>query len=203
MIVLDVEQGSDVWHAARCGIPTASNFGQIWTPTGKASTQAKGYMHRLLAEWLTGTPTVVKQTEWMERGTELEAEARDWYEFQTGAEVERIGLAYLDESRMVACSPDGLVEAGGLEIKCPAPHTHVEYLLAGKLPTTYIPQVQGSMYVTGRQWWDFLSYHPDMPPVLVRVARDDEYIAGLAAALHSFCERMAANRLQLAEKRNQ
>jgi hypothetical protein len=63
----------------------------------------------------------------------------------------------------------------------------VEYLDKGKLPTTYIQQVQGSMLVTGRAWWDFMSYYPGLPPLIIRVERDDKLIATLEAALEGFC----------------
>jgi hypothetical protein len=145
MITLNVEQNSPEWFEARCGIPTASSFKEIFTSQGKPSASATNYMHKLLAEWLTGSKTEIKQTEWMERGSLMEDEARAWYEFQTGNAVMQVGLVYKDETKMIACSPDGLISYGnGLEIKCPAAHTHVKYLLANKLPSEYVPQVQGS-----------------------------------------------------------
>ena len=77
-------------------------------------------------------------------------------------------------------SPDGLVGAdGGLEIKCPAPSTHVKYLRDGKLPVAYKQQVMGCLWITGRSWWDFVSYHESMPALLIRVERDEDYIKAL------------------------
>ena len=197
MITLDFAQGSPEWFAARMGIPTASNFDRIITPTGKTSTQAEGYMNRLLAEWLTGKPSDIEQSEWMKRGIEMEAEARLYYAFRHDVEIRQIGIVYKDESRLVSCSPDGLHGDGGLEIKCPAPHTHVGYLLSGALPNDYIPQVQGSMYVTGAPWWDFISNHPDMEPVIVRVKRDDAYIKTLDGLLTKFLAEMQERRQKL------
>ena len=196
MITLDCVQGSDVWFQARLAIPTASNFDRVITPGGKPSTQSEGYMNRLLAEWLTGKASDIEQSEWMKRGIEMEAEARDYYAFRHDVEVKQVGLVYQDDRRLVSCSPDGLLDEGGLEVKCPAPHTHVSYLLNG-FPSDYIPQVQGSMYVTGRPWWDFISYHPDMEPVIVRVKRDDAYIKTLEGLLNKFLAEMAARRDKL------
>ena len=68
-----------------------------------------------------------------------------------------------------------------MEIKCPAPATHVEYLRGGVLPSKYKQQVMGCLWITGRQWWDFMSYHPNMKPLIVRVERDEEFIAALEA----------------------
>lgn len=198
MIVLDCEQGSQEWLEARLGIPTASEFDKIITGTGKPSSQASTYMNKLLAEWMTGKSNGMEQTDWMQRGNELEADARMLYTLTTDIEVETVGLVYKDDRKLVSCSPDGLSE-GGLELKCPAPHTHVEYLLSGKIPTKYIPQVQGAMYITDRQWWDFMSYHPEMPPLLVRVERNDKYIDALDLALSGFIERMLWKRGQLSK----
>jgi len=198
MIILDVAQGEPEWFAARSGIPTASNFDKIISSTGKPSTQAKVYMHKLLAEWMTGIPTNNEQTEWMLRGIEMEDEARSLYCFVNDAVVATVGLAYKDDRKLISCSPDGLIgEDAGLEIKCPAPHTHVEYLLADKIPAKYIPQVQGSMYVTGRDHWDFMSYHPGMPPLIKRIDRDEKFISTLDSLLAEFIHTMLEKREKL------
>ena len=200
MITINCVQGDEVWFASRCGIPTASGFDKICTPaTAKASAQSEAYMFKLLAEWMTGAKEEEEPTEWMLRGIELEGTARETYQFINDAAVETAGFIYSDEGRFFGCSPDGLVgDTGGLEIKCPAPHTHIEYLLGGKLPTKYIPQVQGCMLVTGRKWWDFMSYHPEMPPLIVRVERDDTYISKLHELLIAFTTEMLDKREKLA-----
>lgn len=201
VIVTDIQQGTPEWRAARAGIATASEFAKLLTSTGKPSTQATTYMHKLLADWLIGEPSGPEATDWMLRGIEMEAEARAWYEMQTDADVQQVGIVYRDESRMVACSPDGLVgDEGGVEIKCPAPHTHVGYLLAGKLPSDYVGQVQGSMYVTGRAWWHFVSYHPDIDPLLIRVERDEAYIESLDKAVRAFVARLLEAREELTRR---
>lgn len=200
MIKLNVEQNSPEWFTARCGIPTASCFKEVFTSQGKPSTSASTYLNKLLAEWLTGDKTDIKQTEWMERGILLEQEARDFYQFQTDNEVDQVGLIYKDETRMISCSPDGLInDDHGLEIKCPAAHTHVKYLLANKLPSEYVPQVQGSMLVTGAKQWDFVSYHPDINPLLITVKRDDEYIEKLETELNKFVSKLLTQRNKLIE----
>jgi len=194
MIILDVDQGSEEWFAARCGIPTASCFDKIITSTGKSSTQNKGYCNKLVAEYFMGDKINVEQSEWMSRGVELEPEARDYYEFQTDIEMSEVGLVYKNDRKMVSCSPDGLSGERGLEIKCPAPHTHVEYLLADKLPAKYVAQVQGSMWVTGLKQWDFLSYHPDLPPLLLTVDADDVFHAALDELMKIFINSILTNR---------
>ena len=194
MIVHDVEQGTDEWLALRCGIPTASMFDKIITPTGKASTSSGGYMNTLLAEWLTGKPGGMEPTAWMQRGTEMEPEARAWYEMETDADVSTVGFLTRDDG-LIGCSPDGLIgNSGLLEIKCPSPGVHVEYLLSGKIPDKYWPQVQGQLWIAERDWCDFISYNPDMQPLRIRVERDEKYIKTMTGLLDAFLAQMLEKR---------
>lgn len=173
------EQGSPEWLAARLGIPSASMFAKLVTTKGIWSASADAYINQLVAERLTGEREEVFQSYHMLRGTELEADARDLYSLISDAEVTEVGFC-LHDTLSAGCSPDGLIgEDGGLEIKCPAPSTHVEYLRGGVLPSKYKQQVMGCLWITGREWWDFVSYHPTMKPLIVRVERDEEYIAAL------------------------
>jgi len=200
IIIRDIEQGTPEWKALRCAIPTASNYGMIYTKTGKASTQAKGYMYKLLAEHLAGPAEDSYTNEWIERGKVLEGEARDNYAFMRDCEPDEVAFCYKDEDKLTGCSPDALIgDDGLLEIKCPAPHTHVKYLLDGGLPTDYFAQVQGQLWVTGRKWCDFVSYHPDMKSLIVRVDADLEWQAGLEKALNKFIKGMLENRERLTE----
>ena len=173
------EQGSPEWLAARLGIPSASMFAKLVTTKGIWSASADAYINQLVAERLTGEREEVFQSHHMLRGTELEPDARDLYSLMNDAEVTEVGFC-LHDTLSAGCSPDGLVGAeGGLEIKAPAPATHVEYLRGGVLPSKYKQQVMGCLWITGREWWDFVSYHPTMKPLIVRVERDEEYIAAL------------------------
>lgn len=182
-------QGTEEWLKARLGVPSASNFSKVVTTKGQRSTSFMGYVNALIAEKLTGDPTYVKITEPMERGTSLEDEARAMYQLINDTEVRQVD--FIKHPNMeVGCSPDGLIDVkcdrgliGGLEIKCPLQGTHVEYLRAGKVPSKYMLQVQGCMFVTGRGYWDFMSYHPKMKPLIVRTYRDDDLINELATNL--------------------
>jgi len=186
MEIHNVEQGSDEWFAARMGVPSASQAGMILSPTGKPSTQAGGYMNKLLGQWLTGESENFT-SEAMNRGTEMEPEARAWFELSV-APVEQVGFIVKDG---FGCSPDGLVgEDSGLEIKCPMPPKHASYLIAQKLPTEYIPQVQSSMYVTGRGSWNFVSYHPKTVSMHIVVQRDEEWIKLFEEQLDKFKENL-------------
>jgi predicted phage-related endonuclease len=191
MIISDVVQGSPEWFAERCGIPTCSNFDKLITTKGEPSKSRTKYMYQLAGERITGQREESYQSAAMQRGVELEAEARSFYELMTGETVQIVGLCYADKKKRYACSPDGLIgEHGGIEIKCPQLSTAVEYLLKGVLPTEYYQQVQGSMAVTGRKWWDFVSYYPGMKPLIVRVERNEEFIKALKVELEIFCQEL-------------
>lgn len=184
--IIDCEQGSPEWFAARMGIPTASEFSTILAKgkDGGASKTRKTYLMKLAGEILTGEPMESYSNGNMERGKLQEDEARDLYCFQFDAEPQRVGFI---RNGNAGCSPDSLIgEDGGLEIKSAAAHIQVERIIAGTLPPEHKAQVQGSIWLAGRKWWDFASYCPRLPMFVVRVPRDDGYIAMLSGAVDAF-----------------
>lgn len=190
MKIVQCEQKTPEWYAARCGIPTSSEFDKIIATTGKVSTQRTKYLYQLAGERISKMPSESYQSAAMLRGIEMEDEARRFYEFSTGVEVQKVGFCLSDDGKCGA-SPDSLVgEDGGLEIKCPLVHTHVGYLLGNKLPTDYFPQVQGQLFVTGRKWFDFVSYYPGLKPLVVRVRPDVEFHKALKRELIGFCNEL-------------
>lgn len=191
MIPINCEQGSPEWHSIRAGIPTASNFDKIITTKGEPSKQAIKYLYTWAGEKITGASSESYQSDWMVRGIELEDEARSFYEMHVGEDVKKIGFVFKDDRRRMGCSPDGLVgDEGLLELKCPAIHTHVGYLLDGKLPTDYFTQVQGQLFVTGRKWCDFVSYYPGLKPFIIRAVPDNVFITKLETVLNKFCDEL-------------
>lgn len=197
MIILDCEQGTKEWFDARCGIPTASCFDKIITSTGAKSKQFQSYQNMLAGESIVGAQESYK-SEAMQRGNDLEPDAITMFEFMTDLDVQRVGLCYKDEERAASCSPDGLIgDDSGVEIKCPTLATHVGYVRANKLPAKYVPQVQGSMYITGRKSWYFMSYFPRLKPLLIEVKRDPEFCATLSKYLTEFNESLSDIKEQL------
>lgn len=179
MRVINCEQGTEEWLQARCGVPSASMYSRIVTTKGEWSKSAEGYIDQLIMEKLTGQPTKFEQNEWMLRGTELEPEARNFYSFITDQDVTEVGFC-LHDTLATGASPDGLVgEDGGLEIKCPMPETHLKTLKAQVIPSKYYAQVMGNLWITGRKWWDFMSYCPEEDFFITRIERDEDYIAKL------------------------
>ena len=200
MKILDLEQGTYEWLQARLGCPSGSGFAKLITSSGQPSSSAETYINQLIAELITGESTYVQKTEWMERGNELEPIARMNYELETDCEVTEVGFCMHDSLRC-GVSPDGLVgDEGGIEIKCPAPSTHVKYLRKGRLPTEYKAQVMGCLWITEREWWDFMSFHPQMPNLLIRVERDEEYIGQLERLVTHACQIIEKEVAEIKEK---
>jgi len=194
-------QGSEQWFAARRGRATASQFKKILTPTGKLSAQADAYARKLARECVVDDPFEFSGNRATDWGNEHEPAARDIYREITGHHVEEIGFATHKEMICVGCSPDGIIlDAGeavaGLEIKCPAPDTLVEWALAGTLPAEHMPQVHGSMVVTGLRRWEFIAYFPGTPAFRA-TATWDTYTDKLADALQEFVIRYAEIRPQV------
>lgn len=188
MKIIECEQGAPEWKAARCGIPTSSNFDKIVTTKGEPSKSREKYLLQLAGESITGVSEETYQNAAMQRGTEMEPEARQAYEFISGSEVKQVGI-YLTTGKFICgASPDGVIgDDGLLEIKCPSMAVHVGYLLSNALPLDYYQQVQGQLFVTKRKWCDFFSYYPGLRPLLVRVHPDKDFVKSLAIELEIFC----------------
>ena len=185
MKIIDCEQNSKEWHTARCGIPTASNFDKIITTKGEPSKQRIKYLYQLAGEAITGIAEETYQNGAMQRGIEMEDEARQLYTLITGNEVKQVGFCLTDEG--YGASPDGIIgDDECLEIKCPTVAVHVGYLLGNALPTDYFQQVQGQLLVTNRKWANFMSYYPGLKPLIIRVERDDKFLKILKVELELF-----------------
>ncbi len=177
------EQLSEEWYQTRLGLVTASHFSEVLN----RGSGRKTYMMRLLAERMTGQTHPAFSNQYMENGIETEPFAREYYEGLKKNKVECIGFIRMGE---MGCSPDGLVgDEGMIEIKCPLPSTHLEYILRDKMPTVYIPQVQGNLMVSGRKWCDFISFDSKVtkrPFWSIRIVRDESYIRTLKEAIEQF-----------------
>jgi YqaJ-like viral recombinase domain len=180
--IFDCAQNSDEWFEYRRGIPTASAFSKVLAK-GEGLTRRE-YMMKLAGEIITGKPMKNYRNDDMDRGHEWEPEARDLYAFETGASLQRVGFA---RNGRCGCSPDSLIgEDGGLEIKTAEAHILADIIDRDEFPSRHKAQVQGTLWVLGRQWWDLLVYSRDMPPFIKRVKRDEKYIQSLATEIDRF-----------------
>jgi hypothetical protein len=192
MKIIDHPQGSSSWLWARAGLLTASKFAEIVTPEFimRTGERPEKYIIGKVTERLLGQPLNLEQvgTFAMNNGTLLEAETIPWYEFTYGIRIQRVGFCTTDDG-MVGASPDGLIgEYGGIEVKNPLPQTHLKYLLDGVVPSQYLPQVHFCLYVTGRKWWEFVSYSRQFPKLIVRIERDEAIQAKIHLAVEAFKE---------------
>lgn len=193
MKVVPCSQGSSEWLIARSGVPTASEFDSLVTPKfePRKGQTPESYLATKLAErWLGGPLPSFGSWGDMEQGKIREEDARPWYELEYSTEITTVGFVTSDDGK-IGASPDGLIGSdGGLEIKCPSPQVHVKYLLANEVPDEYLAQVHGSMLVTGRPWWRFMSYRPKFPALVIQVNRDEEIQAKLKDALDVFTDKL-------------
>jgi len=185
--IINCEQNSPEWFAARLGIPTASQFSTVMAK-GQGKTR-RTYMLKLLGERLTGEMTEGYSNAAMERGHEMEASARNAYAFESGNAPELVGFVRNGEQ---GASPDALIMLDGiLEIKTKAPHLQLDVILKGKVPTEHSAQIQGQLWVSEREWCDFVSYWPGLPLFVKRVYRDEEKISQIKEAVQLFNEELA------------
>lgn len=191
--IFDCEQGSPEWFAARRAVVTASEFATVLAKGrggGESATRRK-YLLVLAGEAITGeVADKWEGNRHTERGKLLEPEARDAYALITGADPVQVGFMRRGGA---GASPDSLVgEDGLLEIKTKLPHLQLECLEADRLPPEHVAQVQGQLWISGRQWCDFVSYWPGLPIFIKRVERDDAYIAALSVAVNDFIAELSA-----------
>jgi len=175
MITVDVEQGSEAWHEIRAGKITGTRFASVMA--GKDTAKYKDLIIDLAGEIITGEKEESYSNSVMERGVEMEDEARKAYEELFSVKISQIGFC-IDDSfdEWVGISPDGFIqnEKGMTEFKCPIRKTHMNYIRMNKLPSVYKWQVQGGLMVSGYYYCDFMSYRPDMKPFIIRVYPDLE-----------------------------
>jgi len=189
MEIIDIEQGSDEWFAARLGSIGGSSIASVVAKgQGKMRTNL---LYRLAGEILSGQPYDSYHNDHMARGNAQEAEARDMYEFVSENSVEQIGL--IRKSPHKHFSPDGLVGHNIIEIKCTIPSVHIETVITDKVPAAYRRQIQWGMFVCESEWCDFVSYSPlvtDKPIFIKRTKRDEKLIKELDEGADLFIEEL-------------
>lgn len=192
MNVLDFPQGTEEWRAARAGRITASRIDDVLATikSGEAAAR-RDYRAQLVAEILTGRPQddgyVSPEMQW---GIDNEELARSAYELASGVLVDQVGLIVHPRIDRAGASPDGLAGKVGLEVKCPKTATHLQYLLAGEVPSKYQPQMLWQMACGELDAVDFVSFDPrldeNLQLLVVRFKRDDKRIAAMEAEVLRF-----------------
>jgi len=185
MKFFDIEQNSEEWMDLRRGKFTCSTFGNLFM--AKNTAGYRNTIYQVIFERLTGETPESFSGNWMERGHEFEADAKETYELLTFNKVSNGGFVELTE--WVGGSPDGFINPGLVEIKCPKYSTMIDYLVSRKLPKIYEKQVQGQLYVTGAEWCDFMCYHPKLKPLIIRIERDETMITEIKSKLEESIEK--------------
>jgi putative phage-type endonuclease len=187
-----IVQRSAEWYAARAGSLGASEVhgALARTKSGWASSREQ-LLSRLAWERLTGRCVEGFKSPAMQRGIDLEPEARAAYAFFRDVGVAEVGLVRHPKIAGTHASPDGLVGADGLvELKCFEGANHLVTLLSGEFEARYVTQADWQLACTGRAWCDLAAYHPDPPPEMrlcvVRVERDEKRIAKLEDDVREF-----------------
>lgn len=194
-----MEQHSPEWWAARCGKVTASRIGDLMARNqprkgqlvGDWSAKRQHYLDEKVAEIVTGKPRDRKKVASLDHRLELEPKARRAYEFYRNTEIALVGFVEHPTIPRCGASPDGLLgDDGCVEIKCPDSETHINTWLGKVVDHGYILQIQFGMACTGRQWWDFVSFDPNMPEegklYVQRVNRDDLLIHKIESTVIEF-----------------
>lgn len=180
--IFDCIQGEPEWFECRRGVATASRFSDVLAK-GQGITRRK-YLYTLAGEVLTGECAESYSNPHMERGHEMEADAINLYAFDR--ELDPVVVGFMRRGR-AGCSPDRIIGTDGIvEAKSKLPHLQLEVLERDDLPPEHKAQVQGQLWVSGRDWCDFVSYWPRLPLFVKRVERDEKYIATLAQAVADF-----------------
>jgi len=178
----DIEQNTPEWELIKLGKFSASTADKLLM-----NEKNKGYQDligQLVEERITGKPCEGRFTgnEFTERGHELEGEAVQDYELRHLTATRKVGVVEYDE--WVLCSPDRLIgDDGLLQIKCPIFKTQKEYLRTKKVPGNYYKQMQFELFVSGRKYNVFYSYHPFLSPFEQVIERDDQMINDIQEAL--------------------
>ena len=189
-VIDNLIQGDPEWHDARRGMVTASVVGKLVTPTLKVADNdvSRGVVAMLAAERITGLTDPTYMNDDMMRGVMHEPIARERYAEHNGVTVDEVGFMVRDDwGYEIGASPDGLVgDDGGLEVKCPRAKTHIRTIVADQVPAHYLAQVQACLLVSGREWWDFVSFCGGLPLWTKRVLPDPKWHAVIVDALLAF-----------------
>lgn len=191
--VHNCDQGSEEWFKLRAGMPTASEFSTVMASGrgGGDSKTRRTYLLKLAGEILTGEPMERYSNAHMERGHDMEAEARERYAFETDSDPQLVGFV-TNDAFGAGASPDSLVgDVGMLEIKTKLPHLHIEALLRNDFPPEHKAQCQGQLWVCEREWVDLSVYWPKLPPIVHRTYRDEVYLKELEAGVSAFNDELA------------
>lgn len=191
--MIEIEQRTDDWFAARLGKVTASSLYKVLAKTKTGYGADRGnYMTQLVLERVTGSKAESYTNASMQWGIDQEPFARAAYEASRGVMVDEVGFIPHPAIEAAGASPDGLVgDDGMVEIKCPDSKTALECWLSDTpVEGKYFAQMQWQMRCADRSWCDYVVFDPRMPTkaqlFVTRVQRDDEWLTVAEAEVVKF-----------------
>jgi len=203
LITHNIEQRSEVWLQLKAGKMSGSRVGKIITKSGKPTDVFRSMVMEVVAERLTGRMVETPISYAMQQGIDLEPDAIEIYANHSKSDVKFVGGFEFDN---MWYSPDGVIgEKGLIEIKCPQPKQHLPNLLQnkGEVDSKYMAQLQFGLWITGREWIDFVSFNPDFPDHLAvkitTVTVDNEYRMKMVKMLGMF-ESMVIEKVEYLKK---
>lgn len=190
--IVDCEQRSERWYAARLGRLTGSVAADMMTKIKSGEAAARRNLRvKLALERITGKSLEDEYlSAAMQNGIDMEPVSLNAYEANSGHFVERVGFLSCDI--MAGTSLDGFVNnrRGIVEAKNPKPATHLEYLRTREIPRDYRWQCIHGLWVTGAEYCDFVSHAVEFPEDLqylcVRLERDEAEIRAYEEAALTF-----------------
>ncbi|EMY3482139.1 YqaJ viral recombinase family protein [Flavobacterium psychrophilum] len=199
-VVLEKEfDKNESWLNQRKGNFTASEFVRLMGYEDKEvfPSGAITYVTEKVLEIVTTGEKKQLTTASVEWGSDTEIEAVEKFMITHDVVVYDFGdnQKFIKLGEHIGCTPDGLIgNDQGIETKCPDSKTHLGYLETltvesfKKDCTKYYWQIQGSMYVTGRKGWFFVSYDPrfkneDKRLFVLKIERNEADIAKLEKRL--------------------
>lgn len=200
---------SELWHEAREGRLTASNFYRIHTRMNTLRQKPHIDMSKLIESILN--PPELGFISHIAHGKQLEAEAvkaalNILGEQHTGITGRQCGLFIHPKEHYLGATPDHIVHCDChgealLEIKCPTKElTELTYLEHKQLKTkcNYFGQVQGQMAVTKISTTYFFVYKSKQEHVLITVHHDKKFCSDLVKNLDLFYSQYLAPKLLFA-----
>lgn len=145
---------------------------------------SRGLLLALAGERITGRVDPVRVTPDMWRGTDEEPIARDFYASHKRVTVDEVGFMVREDNGVrLGYSPDGLVGDDGLiEIKSRLQKKHVQTVLNDEVPVENMAQIMAGLFVSGREWCDYVSFSAGMEFWTKRVTPDPVWFDAIAKA---------------------
>lgn len=174
----DLVQGTEEWFQARCGLITASEMHLLTTPKKLAAADnddSRSHLLELCAQRVTRFVEPTYTSSDMERGNVDEIEAVRLYS-EHFAPTEKVGFITNDRwGYKLGYSPDAIVgDKGLLECKSRKQKYQLQTLIEHAMPAKFLLQVQSGLWISEREWLDFISYSAGLPMLTLRIWPDEK-----------------------------